>query len=930
MVRPSVAGMSTTDHRPVLRLPAPPPLRPPDGGALLLALPALGGVGSVALVASSGLGGSGAMRTRSLLAAGLFLLVTVAFVVLQVERQRRQRRDVAGTSREDHLLHLARARATVVAASRAQRERALHRHPPPALLLSSPLPRASAAALEVRIGAATGPLALALERPEPVPGQPADAVALRALDRFVSAHQGVAGLPVELDLATTREIALAGTVAATRATARALVCSAVRGRSQAGLRIAVLVDPDADQPTREAWEWLKWLPHHGSPTHTDGVGPTRLVLESPEAIEAVRVPGAHLLLLDERREPGPVPHGPSTTLLRMGSPARTDATLLDLRRHRVLRGGVDVTPEKLVLDECDLATASAFARRLAACAASQSTPDLLALVRHGPREPLRVPIGTDVDGAAVHLDLREPAEGGHGPHGLVIGATGSGKSELLRTLVTGLVLQHPPEELNLLLIDFKGGATFAGLAELPHTAGLITNLADDLGLVDRMHDAVAGELTRRQELLRSAGLSSAREAGAALPTLVVVIDEFTELLAARPDLAELFAGIGRIGRSLGVHLLLASQRLDEGRLRGLESHLGYRLALRTFSAVESRVAIGVPDAHLLPSAPGAGYLATGPDGPIRFQGLLVSAPGPTTVAGDAVLPFTSAPVRDPSARVTQNPSLLDRVVTSARHRADPGRAARRLWVPPLSDPTELTALLEAVAEPGPHRLPVGMVDRPLHQRHEPLLLDLGGAAGHVVVVGAPRSGRTSLLATVVRGLAATSSPGGARVALVDLGGDLAGLAGLPQVVSHLGRSQGPGIRALVRELADEAQRRRQAPGVDDPEVYLVVDGWATLRDLWPDVEHELTALAQESLAVGIHLLLSATRWGDLRPGLRDLLGTRLELRLGDPTDSVHGRKRGEAVPPRPGHGLTPDGHHFLAAVAAPPPSSDPVSGGRRP
>ncbi|GGO89189.1 ESX-4 secretion system protein EccC4 [Nocardioides phosphati] len=898
-------------------------MRPREGGALLIALPALGGVGSAVFVASSSLGDSGAMRTRSLVAAGLFLVVTVAFVVLQVERQRRQRRDHTGMSREDHLAHLARARATVGAARSGQRERTLARHPPPALLLTSPLPTPRTT-LDVRIGSATGPLTLGLEVPEPVPGQPADPVAQRALDRFVAAHGHVTDLPVEVDLAATPDIVLTGPTEATRASARALVCSAALGRDASTLRIAVLLDP-GDSEAAAAWAWLAWLPHHGSPIEVDGVGATRLVLDSREALETLRTPGAHLLVVDERRQDPRGTDRPVTTLVRLGgAPTSTSTALVLGPAARVLRGGADVTPTAYVADSCDTATAGAFARRLAPLSRGQVTEDVLTLLRRGPHEPLRVPIGTDESGGVTHLDLREPAAGGHGPHGLVIGATGSGKSELLRTLVTGLALAHPPEQVNLLLVDFKGGATFAGLAELPHTAGLITNLAGDLALVDRMQDALAGELTRRQELLRTAGRTTARELDGGPPSLVVVVDEFTELLAARPDLAELFAAIGRVGRSLGVHLLLASQRLDEGRLRGLESHLGFRIALRTFSAAESRAVIGVPDAHRLPSAPGAGYLATGPDAPVRFQGVLVSAPGRTTVPGGTVLPFTAARVDDPGARVVETPPLLQRVVASARERAGSGRQARRLWVPPLATPVALDDLLSSVPGAGAERLPVGMVDLPREQRHEPLLLDLTGTTGNLVVVGAPRTGRSTLLATVVRSLAATAPAGSLRFALADLGGDLAALGDLRDVASHVDRSQPAQLRALVEQLSAEASRRRSSPRTDDPEVYVVVDGWSTLRDRWPDVEHDLTALAQESLAVGIHLLVSATRWGDLRPALRDVLGTKLELRLGDPAESVHGRHRAQAVPARPGHGLTPGGHHFLAAAPAA------VSAGRRP
>ena len=251
-----------------------------------------------------------------------------------------------------------------------------------------------------------------------------------------------------------------------------------------------------------------------------------------------------------------------------------------------------------------------------------------------PRDRLRVPIGVGATGQPVDLDIKESAQGGMGPHGLVIGATGSGKSELLRTLVLGLALTHSSETLNFVLVDFKGGATFASLDVLPHTSAIITNLEDELILVDRMKDAIQGEMVRRQEALRAAGnyasvrdYERAREQGAPLepmPSLFIVVDEFSELLSAKPDFIDLFVMIGRLGRSLGVHLLLASQRLEEGKLRGLDTHLSYRVGLRTFSAGESRVVLGVPDAYELPSAPGNGYLKEATEGLVRFKAAYVS------------------------------------------------------------------------------------------------------------------------------------------------------------------------------------------------------------------------------------------------------------------------------------------------------------------
>src|SRR5690606_2850640 len=271
------------------------------------------------------------------------------------------------------------------------------------------------------------------------------------------------------------------------------------------------------------------------------------------------------------------------------------------------------------------------------------------------RDRYRVPFGVGEYGQPVELDIKEAAMEGMGPHGLCIGATGSGKSEFLRTLVLGLLATHSSTTLNFVLVDFKGGATFLGLEKAPHVSAVITNLADEVTLVDRMKDALAGEMNRRQEALKNGGnfknvweYEKARENGAdldPLPALFIVVDEFSELLAAKPDFIDLFVAIGRLGRSLQMHMLLASQRLEEGKLRGLDSHLSYRIGLKTFSAAESRAAIGGPDAFDLPSVPGGGYLkydtstlvrfkAAYVSGPYRPAGIKTAAPGAKVVRAD--------------------------------------------------------------------------------------------------------------------------------------------------------------------------------------------------------------------------------------------------------------------------------------------------------
>jgi DNA segregation ATPase FtsK/SpoIIIE, S-DNA-T family len=614
---------------------------------------------------------------------------------------------------------------------------------------------------------------------------------------------------------------------------------------------------------------------------------------------------------------------------------------------------------------------------------------------------LRVPVGVRPGGEPVLLDLKEAAEGGVGPHGLVVGATGSGKSELLRTIVAGLAATHPPELLAFVLVDFKGGAAFASLAALPQVAGLITNLQADLSTVDRARAALQGEQERRQRLLREAGNQPDLRAYAArravdptlpaLPHLLVVVDEFGELLDARPDFLDLFVAVGRVGRSLGMHLLLASQRLDEGRLRGLDGHLRYRVCLRTFSAAESSAVLGTADAYHLPPAPGAALLKVDAAAPRRFTAALVSTGHRSARAGPSpprVVPF--APTRQATAPApAPHPGPADSVAPApapqpgrahglrsapapgagAADRAgmpappgpspagppDPppgrtdlellvaglegaGRRVHQVWLPPLGTAVPLDGL-PAAGTAGWLRAPVGLVDRPLEQAQEPLVLDFSGAAGHLAVVGAPRTGKSTLLCTVVAALAAAHRPDEVQLYGIDLGGGLLHrLAGLPHVGAVCGAREPDRARRLARELralVAERERRFRDLGLDSMaawhdlrragldlgpygEVFLLVDNWGALARELPELEAAFGELAASGLHYGVHLVLAANRWADLRPGLRDNLGGRLELRLNDPLESELGRSAAAALPAVPGRGLVHGGLQFQAALPGPP------------
>ncbi|MEV5810355.1 type VII secretion protein EccCa [Streptomyces parvulus] len=600
--------------------------------------------------------------------------------------------------------------------------------------------------------------------------------------------------------------------------------------------------------------------------------------------------------------------------------------------------------------------------------------------RRGASDRLRVPIGISSEGQPVELDIKESAQGGMGPHGMLIGATGSGKSETLRTLVLALALTHSSDTLNFVLVDFKGGATFLGLDELPHTSAVITNLADEVALVSRMQDALHGELIRRQELLRSAGnytsaldYERARAAGTALqplPSLFVVVDEFSELLAAHREFMELFVMIGRLGRSLGVHLLLASQRLDEGRMHQLESHLSYRIGLRTFSAMESRGVLGVPDAYHLPSQPGSGYLKSGVEELTRFRAAYVSGiyehrSGPALQARAAgqVVPWTTewvAPRPAPDPDETEEPTAAPEeeesgvaqslLATALDRLREAGPPAHQVWLPPLDTPPSLDQLLPPLA-PHPEyglttsgwagrgrlSVPVGIVDRPFDQVRDLLTVDLSGAGGHVAIAGGPQSGKSTVVRTLISALALTHSPREVQFYCLDFGGgSLTALTELPHVGSVAARVDTERIGRTIAEvtaiLEDREKlflrhglssmpeyRARRAAGefAEQPhgDVFVVVDGWSTVRQDHQDLVQTFTRIASRGLNYGIHLVITTARWVELTAAVRDQSGTRIELRMGDPIESMVDGRRARTVPSSPGRGLTVDTKlHFLAAL----------------
>ncbi|WP_433683477.1 type VII secretion protein EccCb [Nocardia sp. CA-119907] len=532
------------------------------------------------------------------------------------------------------------------------------------------------------------------------------------------------------------------------------------------------------------------------------------------------------------------------------------------------------------------------------------------------RERLRVAIGVTPTGETVELDLKQAAEGGMGPHGLVVGATGSGKSTLLKNIVAGLALNHPPDALNFLLISAKGGDAFDGFAGLPHVSAIVPDLEADLPLIDRLGETIAGEVARRRELLQSGhyanigAYTSARSAGTELeplPPLLIIVDEFAELLSQRPGFADALVLIGRVGRSLGLHLMLATQRLDGYRIGGLEANLSYRIALRTFSANESRTVLGVPDAYQLPSTPGHAYLKYDSE-LVRIRAAYVSRPERGEFGKD-----TGATVQR---------TLLEALVAQLQGGAPPARA---VWLPPLTSPTTIGLLLSTQSYQEGSSAPIGVIDDPYFQRQDVLTtMSTFGDQGNVAVVGGRKSGKSRALATMVLAIAATRPPEQAQFYVLDFGGELlTNLGELPHVGSIADRSDPDLVRRTVAELAarmreradictsaqvesiDELRRRRMDDSWSDRlgDVFLVVDGWRELIGQFESQEYELNTLVAQGFRFGMYVILAADKWRDIRTSVRERIRMGVELRLDDPNESELSRKAAALVPDLSGRGL---------------------------
>lgn len=543
---------------------------------------------------------------------------------------------------------------------------------------------------------------------------------------------------------------------------------------------------------------------------------------------------------------------------------------------------------------------------------------------------LRVVLGVGSGGVPVTVDLVRD-----GPHVLVAGTTGAGKSELLQTLVTGLALGRSPAELSIALVDFKGGASFGACGLLPHVVGTVTDL--DPGLAGRALAGLRSELRRRERVLAAAGATSLDELPrGCLPRLVVVVDEFRALADDLPDLLPGLLRVAAQGRSLGVHLVLATQRPAGAVSPDVRANITLRLALRVVDVADSRDVVESPLAALVPaSAPGRLVLRRGAEPPLAVQCARAGAPARARASGARGAPpwgvarglVGAAPANgDGPATGAGAPrppvDRLPRIVAAARDVAERAglRPAPPPWLPALPDRVgqddladlaraagtaahdgelETDGRLEAAGSPGDAAhpgdgragsevgavragvagLPIALGDVPDLQRRTVVRWD--PRDGHLAVLGRARSGRTTTLRTVA--LAALAR----GWAIHAVGSGLADLATRPGAGTVVDRDDPRRLVRLLRLLAGHDDGQGRPPGTDTAtdRVLLLVD----------DVEAVRTTLAGVAGGTGTDALtdvlsgpvaVAVAGGGPTLAGLSSLVGVRAVMVSRDRHDDV--------------------------------------------
>lgn len=584
--------------------------------------------------------------------------------------------------------------------------------------------------------------------------------------------------------------------------------------------------------------------------------------------------------------------------------------------------------QKLLLDNCSVLEAQNYARRITGVRVRELEEDsrlpeqvnFLQLygcarieeLESGQRwknarteKRLKAPIGCRAGGNLISLDIHEKF---HGPHGLVAGTTGSGKSELLQTYLLSMAVSYSPADVNFFMIDYKGGGTGNILKGLPHCAGVISNLSGKQ--IKRAMSAISSENKRRQKLLGEfqvnhidaySRLYREGKAEKPMPHLILVIDEFAELKKEEPEFMQEIISLAQVGRSLGVHLILATQKPAGTVDDKIWSNARFRMCLRVQDKQDSMDMLRNGDAAML-TAPGQCYMQignqeyyelfqTGYCGGIYQEGgnekakaVLVSKTGRRKERK-----FKT----DTSKAFSQMQALVNYVnLTAARYHFE---SAPQLWMPELPDKVvveELQQREEMVERIKNNEIILGLCDDPENQRqfvltYQPLI------QGHMVICGGPGTGKTTLIQTILWQLANGYTPQQVLFLAVSMGQESF------ECFRHM-----PGCMGVLSERDDKEvffyhlkklvnNRKKQLSGVGCqqynqsskgslPYIFLVIDNFSALsRELEEKQEEFILKLASEGISLGIYMILTVTSISEMSGRLFEKIKTTVALEMSD-------------------------------------------------
>jgi DNA segregation ATPase FtsK/SpoIIIE, S-DNA-T family len=796
--------------------------------------------------------------------------------------------------------------------------------------------------------------------------------------------------PVTVPLAVRGVLGVAGPGDVPRSVGRWLLAQAATLHSPNDLQLCVLTDSAGEA----SWDWVRWLPHSRP---ADGQNANVLVGNDAETVAAriAELLGAVTARQKARREAGgPVAFRQAEMimildgsrrlrsmpgiiqLLREGPEVGVYAICLDAEERllpaecqavavvdpdglRVQQTGEPtirrVRPDHVTTSWCNrLARGLAPVRDASDDEEAAGLPEssrlldvlnlepptaaaLASLWRSGGRSTLAV-VGESFDGP-FGIDLRRD-----GPHGLIAGTTGSGKSELLQTVVASLAVVNRPDAMTFVLVDYKGGSAFKDCVHLPHTVGMVTDL--DTHLVQRALESLSAELTRREHMLADVGAKDIedytdavdRGAGAEpLPRLLLVIDEFASMARDLPDFVTGLVNIAQRGRSLGIHLILATQRPSGVVSAEIRANTNLRIALRVTDAVESADVIDAPDAARISKAtPGRAYVRLGHSSLVPFQAGRVGGRRPGAV-GEVTRPPWVSRLDWPQLgqRVLtrpEGPAVREEDITDLKVLVDAVRETNELlrlpaqhspWLPALPPSLLLSELRVPEAPRGELALvPYAVDDLPSLQEQRAAVIELT-SFGHMLAAGAPRSGRSQLLRTVAGSIASRVSSADAHIYGIDCGnGALLALTRLPHTGAVVSRTETERATRLLGRLTQEVARRqellavggfadcteqRAASGPEQrlPHLIVLLDRWegflTSLGEIGSgDLTDVVYKLLSEGASAGVHLIIT----GDQRlvgGKIGSATENKIAFRLADRTDfsmiGVNVRKVPEDMPP---------------------------------